>query len=293
MKYLYYPGCSQKATSKGYEESLLAICPELGIELTELDDWSCCGTTTVVSVNRVLALTLAARNLALAEKQGGTLLTPCPSCLLSLTKANRVLAEGGELADKVQEALAAGGYEYAGTVEVRHLLEVLIDAVGPEAISDKVSSPLEGLTMAPYYGCQILRPYAPGDDQDEPKNLETLITAAGAEPIAFEHRASCCGGTLVATRPKVGQKMSAEILEDVHRAGCDMVVTPCSLCQVTLEMVQRKTRKLLGHKMKLPIVNVSQLLGLAMGRDLKELGLNRALVPKKCVRALKEKTSSA
>jgi len=295
-RYLYYPGCSQKATSRAYEESLLGIAAELGLQLEELQDWNCCGTTPVMAVNKVLSLSLAARNLALAEAQGKgevtELVTPCPSCWLTLHKAHHVIHEGGEAAAKVHEALAAGGYAYKGTIRPRHLLEVLVNEVGPEVIQQKAGKPLQGLKVAPYYGCQVLRPYTVGDDVENPQNLERIIRATGAEVAAFSMQSACCGGTLVATRPEVGYRISADILREVERAGADLIVTPCNLCQVTLEIVQRKTPKFLGHETKLPILAVTQLIGLTMGKTMKELGLQRSLNAKRCLRAMGRETAA-
>jgi heterodisulfide reductase subunit B2 len=284
--YLYYPGCSQRATSRGYEESLLAVASLLGIELHEIPDWNCCGASLVVSVNKVLSLALPARNLALAEPLGQTVLTPCPSCNLCLNKANHVLEEGGPLADKVSSALEAGGLSYRGTVRVRHLLDVLINDVGTEEIKSKVTSPLAGLRIAPYYGCQIVRPLCEGDSADAPQNLERLIGAVGAETASFPLSTACCGGALAATRTDVGQKMCCDILRSIRAAEAQLVVTPCSLCQVTLDMVQTRSKKLLGERMRIPILTPAQLIGLALGLSPKQLGLNRLLTPKKCLRAL-------
>ncbi len=296
MNYLYYPGCSQKATARSYEESLLAICPKLGIELTEVEDWNCCGTTTVISVNKVLSLSLSARNLALAEKQGGagaTVLTPCPSCWLSLTKANKVLEQDSELSRKVRDALAAGGLTYSGTVRVRHLLEVLVNEVGVERLKKEAGAPLAGLKIAPYYGCQVLRPYAVGDSQEAPQNLETIIKALGAEVASFEMRSACCGGTLVATREEVGQKMSSDVLRSIVTAGADAIVTPCSLCQVTMEAIQGKSQKLLGDAVSIPVLSLSQLIGLAMGLSDKQLALQRSLIPVSCLRQARTQLPAA
>jgi heterodisulfide reductase subunit B len=284
--YLYYPGCSQKATARGYEESLLAVASTLGIELKEIPDWNCCGATAVIAVNKVLSQALAARNLALAEPLGQTVVTPCPSCSLCLNKANHVLEEGGPLAEKVTSALEAGGLSYRGKVRVRHLLDVLINDVGTEEIKSKVKSPLAGVRIAPYYGCQIVRPMCEGDSADAPQNLEQLIGAVGGEPASFPLATACCGGALAVTRADVGQKMCTDILRSIKAAEAQLVVTPCSLCQVTLDMAQTRSKKLLGERMRLPIVTPSQLIGLALGLTPKQLGLNRLLTPKKCLRAL-------
>jgi heterodisulfide reductase subunit B len=279
MKYLYYPGCSQKGTSRCYEESMLAVASKLNIEFEELDDWNCCGTTTVIAVNKVLSLALAARNLALAEPSGLPLVTPCPSCWLSLTKANMVLGDGGRIAEDVRAALAAGGLTYGGTTRVHHLLQFLIDEIGIARLEKSVTTPLTGLRVAPYYGCQLVRPYAPGDDVYDPQNLERVIEATGAEATAFQLKTACCGGSMMATQKDMGGEMSGKILRNIRDAGADLVVTACPLCQLNLELVQYGKRSLGSGEATLPILNVTQLIGLAMGISHRELGFSRLLLP--------------
>ena len=285
MKCLYYPGCSQKATASVYEQALMAIAPHLGLELSELDDWNCCGATLVPAVNKVLALSLSARNLALAERQQGdaVLLTPCPSCSLNLTKAHETLTERNARTEKVRHALAQGGLEYKGGVKVRHLLEFLLNTVGLERIRAAIKKPLSGLRVAPYYGCQVVRPHTVGDDPSNPQNLEKLITALGAEPAPFPMRTACCGGALVATQPDVGDRLVGSILDSIHRAEATAIVTPCSLCQVTLEMAARRREP---RAKRLPTLNIAQLVGLALGLDEKEIGIGRLLVPRASLKAL-------
>jgi heterodisulfide reductase subunit B len=285
MKCLYYPGCSQKATARGYEEALLQVAPLLGLELTEIDDWNCCGASLVPAVDQVLAVSLSARNLALAEKAGDLVITPCPSCKLNLNKAHEVLTHGGPLADEVRAALAAAGLRYDGGVRTRHLLEVLLAGAGAESLQAAVKKPLAGMRVAPYYGCQIVRPHAHGDDAANPQNLERVITAVGAEAVPFALRTACCGGALVATRPDVGDRLCRDVLASIRTAGATAIVTPCSLCQVTLEMAQRKHRR---EAPVLPTLNLGQLVGLALGVDPDALGMNRLLAPRACVRALAE-----
>lgn len=293
MKFAYFPGCSQKATSRAYEESLLAVCGKLGIELDELHDWNCCGTTTVISVNKVLSLALAARNLALAEPTGLTLVTPCPSCWLSLDRANKVLKEGGELAGKVRNALSTGGFSYEGTVDVRHILELLVHHMGLETIKEKVKRPLTGLRIAPYYGCQVVRPYARGDDADDPQNMERIIEAIGGEVAVFPLRTNCCGGALMATREQLAVRMSCDILHSIEKVGADIIVTPCSLCQVNLELGQLQANKVVGRDIELPVLTITQLIGIAMGIEFKQLGLNRSLKGEKDLAALLEPRRAA
>lgn len=278
MKCLYYPGCSSKGTSRAYEESLLKVCKKLGIEFEELEDWNCCGTTSVIAVNKVLSLALGARNLALAEPKGMELITPCPSCWLLLTKVNKVFHEGGALADKVKQALTAGGLTYDGGVIVRHLLEFLINGIGAKQIGKAVTHPLGGYRVAPYYGCQVVRPYAESDDTYNPQNMEKMIEALGAEAAPFEGKTACCSGTMMATRKKVGVEMSRDILRNIRRAGANVVVTPCPLCQLNLELAQFDERQP-WKEAELPILNLAQLVGLALGLTPKELGFSRSVLP--------------
>lgn len=285
-EYVYFPGCSQRATARGYDESLLAVAERLGMTLHEIPDWNCCGTGLVLAVNKLLSLSLAGRNLALAEQVGSTVVTPCPSCNLTLNKANHVLQEHGPAADQVAGCLEAGGVSYAGNVRVRHLLDVIVNDVGDERLRQAVSAPLSGKRVAPYYGCQLVRPVADGDNVDNPRNLERAIAAIGGEVADFELKTACCGGALVATRPDLGQELCLDVLRSIGNAKADLVVTPCPLCQVTLEMAQRQHRNALAAAALAPVFNLTQLIGVALGIDERALGLQRALMPSACKRAL-------
>ncbi len=278
MRYLYFPGCSLKGTSRSYEEALLAVFSKLGVELEELDDWNCCGATAIIAVSDTLSLALAARNLALAELTGLTMITPCPSCWLSLTKANRACKKEGLRAADVSEALASGNITYNGTTKVRHILEFLVNEVGAQEINKAVTAPLTGLRVAPYYGCQIVRPYAEGDESSDPQNLEQLIRAVGAEVAPFELKAACCSGALMATRPAIGKKMSAQILRSIGLAEADVVVTACPLCQLNLELAQDGSNASSAHS-PLPILTIPQLMGVAMQIPFEDLGFSRSLHP--------------
>ncbi len=278
MKYLYYPGCSSKGTSRAYEEALLNVCKKLGVELQEIEDWNCCGATSVIAVNKVLAFSLSARNLALAESKGTEMVTPCPSCWLMLTKVNEAFQKGAALADKVRQALAAGGLTYNGTVNVRHLLDFLVNVVGVEKVKKAVTNPLKGFRVAPYYGCQIVRPNAASDDAYNPQNMEKLIEVLGGEVAQFEGKTACCSGAMMATRKKDGVGMSRDIIKNIKRARANIVVTPCPLCQLNLELAEFDEKQP-WKESELPILNLAQLVGLGLGLTPKELGFSRSILP--------------
>lgn len=265
MKCIYYPGCSQKASSISYEKSFLAIAKILGIEITELEDWNCCGTTVTISVNEILSLTLSARNLALAEAAGLPVVAPCPSCYSTLSKVNKVFKENFSMAEKVNEALGKGGLHYSGMVKVYNILDFLVHKVGVEKIKEKVVKPLSGVKVAPYYGCQIVNPYATGDDNGNPQNMERIIEALGGTPVDFIHRTTCCGGSLMITKKPQAESMSNVILKSIADAKADVITTPCGLCQMNLEVAENSSAKYSGTKISMPVLSITQLIGVALG----------------------------
>ena len=206
MKYSYFPGCSLKGLGRAYEESLLPVMKHLGVELQELDDWNCCGATAYMAVDEAKACVLAARNLALAEKSGNRqILAPCAACYLVLNKTKHYFARlPGDEGRPSTARWAPSGLRYSGNTPVRHPLDVLVNDVGLEAIKQKVRQPLKGLKVAPYYGCQIVRPYATFDDQYNPTTMDRLLEALGATVVRYPLKTKCCGGSLTGTVPEAG-----------------------------------------------------------------------------------------
>ena len=268
IKCLYYPGCSQKGTSISYEKSFLALCPLLGIETTELADWNCCGTTAAISLNKLLSTVLTARNLALAESMNLPLVTPCPGCYLSFKRVNNIFQDDISYARKVNGVLSEEDLNYLGKVKVYHLLEFVIKEIGLERIKEKVRVPLQGLKIAPYYGCQISRPYASGDDLYNPQNMDRLIEALGAEAVDFPSRTQCCGGALMITQKKAALAMSRKILDNIKKTDADLIVTPCGLCQFNLQTAQQRGKKI-------PVLNITQLLGIAFDLNKKDIQFDK------------------
>ena len=278
MKFSYFPGCSLKGTGRAYEESLLAVCRALGVEVQELDDWNCCGATAYMAVSEAAGYMMNTRNLALAERDPHELLAPCSACYLSLKKTQHYIAEYPSVAAQATDALAAEKLSYTGKVKVRHPLDVLVNDVGLPAIKKAVKQPLKGFKVAPYYGCQIVRPFAEFDDQQNPVLMDKLFQALGAEVVRYPLKTRCCGGSLTGTLGEVGQRLSFILLNEAQRRGATCVATVCPLCQFNLDSYQAEMSRQ-WSPVRMPVVYFTQLLGLALGLDEKALGLQRCIVP--------------
>jgi len=281
MKYSYFPGCSLKGTGRAYEESLLPVFAALGVELEELDDWNCCGATAYMAVDEVKACVMASRNLAIAEKTGNReLMAPCSACYLVLNKTKHYLHESPAVYEVVQKALKQGNLSYSGNVPVRHPLDVLVNDIGLDEIKKRVKNPLKGLKVAPYYGCQIVRPYSTFDDQYNPTTMDRLLAALGATVVPFPLKTRCCGGSLTGTLPEPGLLCSYILLKEAIKRGADVIATVCPLCQFNLDGYHDKIEAK-WESVRIPTVYFTQLLGLAFGLSARQLGLHRGFIPMK------------
>lgn len=265
MNYLYYPGCSLEGTAKEYDISTRALMQALEVDLADITDWSCCGSSAAESVSQLLCLALSARNLALAEKmdQKGDILVPCSACYLNLQKVSQKVAEDAQLLTDINTILKEDNLTLKGDVKVRHLLDVLATDVGATAIAAKVQKPLKGLRIAPYYGCQCLRPYALFDDPEAPQSMEPLIEASGASVWSWTMGAKCCGANHMNTKPEVGIELVAAILRAAK--GADAIVTVCPMCQMNLDAFQKKISAKFDEDLNISVLYLPQLLGRALG----------------------------
>lgn len=277
-RYAYFPGCSLEKIARSYHVSALEITRALDVELQELEDWNCCGATAYFHVDELLAHTLCARNLALAEQQGLDLVAPCSGCFKNMFSARAHLKHDPDLAEHINFALAEDNLRFTGTTSVRHLIEVLVQDIGLEAIKARVRKPLKGLRVAPYYGCQILRPRKDHEDVENPRFFEDLLAATGAVPADFLLRLRCCGGALIITNREAALSMVRNLLEGAVRAGADMIATACPLCQVNLECYQRQVNREFGTDYTVPVLYFTQLVGLALGIPADRLGIGSELV---------------
>ncbi|MCR4405224.1 MAG: CoB--CoM heterodisulfide reductase iron-sulfur subunit B family protein [Candidatus Acetothermia bacterium] len=275
--YVYYPGCSVKGSARQYEESLLLVFRELALELVELEDWNCCGSSLYSGVDKVGALALAARNLALAERAhpGKEIVAPCSACYLSFLKAKDYMERYPKLRAGVDQALRAAGLEYRGRARVRHPLEVVMTDLGVEELKRRVKRPLRSLVAAPYYGCQTTRPYAQFDHPFFPESLDELLRALGAEVVDYPLKTKCCGSSITGMAEQTGLGLVSALLLEAQRRGANAIVTVCPLCQFNLDCYQGK---IAGLGSPIPVLYFTQALGLALGLPEKGLGFARAVV---------------
>ncbi|MFQ6075116.1 MAG: CoB--CoM heterodisulfide reductase iron-sulfur subunit B family protein [Candidatus Bathyarchaeia archaeon] len=275
MKSAYFPGCSLLGTAKEYDLSNRAVFRELGVELPEVEDWSCCGSTATPSYSRLLSLVLPARNLALAERMGSSIVAPCAACFNRLAMTNLSLREDGEMRDRVNEVLSTLNLNYNGKVEVRHLLDFYLNEIDLETLSKHVVKPLDGLRAVPYYGCLTVRPKTINtfDDTLNPSSLDQLIDVTGAECLEWMNKTKCCGASLIITKEDVALKLTKGLLLDAERVGAQCIVVACPFCHFNLDAKQGDVKRM--SKKEIPILYFTQLLGLALGIDWKELALDK------------------
>ncbi|MBO8127615.1 MAG: CoB--CoM heterodisulfide reductase iron-sulfur subunit B family protein [Peptococcaceae bacterium] len=270
MKYAYYPGCSLHATAKEFDASSRVVSRSLGIELEEIEDWSCCGATSAHATNHFLSIALPARNLALAARMGLDVAAPCAACYNRLAGANKVMRNDKEMRRKVNDVIGA---EYHGEVTVKSLLEVFA-SVERERISSQVVKPLNNLKIACYYGCLLVRPPAVTgfDDPEQPVTMDRILQICGAETLEWGYKTECCGASLGLSREPVALRLVHDILRMAVDAGADCLACACPLCQSNLDARQEHVNRAFGTKFKVPVFYFTQLIGLAMGissRDLK------------------------
>jgi len=278
-QYAYYPGCSLESLAKEYDLTAKDVASYLGLELNELQDWNCCGATAYFPVDELLANTLVARNLAIAEKTGLTdFVAPCSACFKNAYFTNAYLKEDPDLAEHINFALEEDNLHVNGTLKVRHLIEVFIEDVGFEEIKKRTTNPLSGLRVAPYYGCQMLRPRRSEEEEVEnPQFFEELLTAIGAEPVEYANKARCCGGSLIITNRKAALDMVHILLQEAVDKEAKVIATTCPMCNVNLAVYQSQVNQAFGTHFSIPVMYFTQLMDLALGLNAEQMGLEKEL----------------
>ncbi len=277
-KLAYYPGCPSATTAIEQDMSTKAVFEKLGIELSEMEDWNCCGAAE--AEDPILVYALNARNLAIAEKDGLDIVTPCSICYYNLARTDKALREDEGLRAEMKDIDSS--LEYKGTIKPKHILDVLVNEIGMDELSGKVEKKVN-VKVAPYYGCYIGRPSETAfDDPDDPDLMDRLIELIGGENVQFSSmKTKCCGGPLMMTREDIAFEMARKVLESAKNAGADCIALACPLCGMMLDAKQPDIEKKLDIKVEMPVVYISQLLGLALGIAPGKLGLNKNVVSTK------------
>ncbi|MEM9568046.1 MAG: CoB--CoM heterodisulfide reductase iron-sulfur subunit B family protein [Cyanobacteria bacterium P01_E01_bin.34] len=286
LKYAYYPGCVAQGACRELYDSTKLVSSALDIELVELKKASCCGSGTFKETSELLEDSVNARNLALAESLNLPLLTHCSTCQGVLGRVDEKLkaakSKRPDYFETVNETCKSGGCKhlYKGTGDVKHLLWALVGDYGLDAIRNKVTRPLAGLKCAAFYGCYLLRAqkHNPVDDPHNPRSMESLFEALGATPVFYQGRTQCCGWPISSYAPEQSFHMAGNHIKEAIAAGADCIVTPCPLCHLNLDSRQPEIEKVIGKSLKLPILHLPQLIGLALNLPPRALGLHRHIV---------------
>jgi heterodisulfide reductase subunit B len=279
MNLAYYPGCALHGSSNDYEQSLRVCLDALGVELKEIDDWICCGATAAHSLNQKLSVALPARNLALAERDGfKEMLAPCPMCSMQLLKARKALAEDAALRRGISEAVEL---EVRGETEVLNLIQVF-EAIGLDRLKAAVKVPVESLHAACYYGCLLTRPASvvKFDDSEQPRSMEKILAALGGKTVDWNFRTECCGAGMTMASDQTVLDLSHKILSNAAAHGANCLVVACPMCHVNLDMKQPDIERHYDVQHKMPIYYLSDVVGLALGFNPEDLGVDRHFVRK-------------
>lgn len=277
MKYAYYPGCSLHSTALDYDESARSIATALDIELVEVPDWTCCGASPAHVTNTLLALSLPVKNLVSAEEISKQMVVFCAACYSRFKFAEKSLEEEPEIEEEIKGIL---NIEQLPDVKTYHFLDVLINDMGLENIQKQVKQELNGMKVACYYGCLLVRPpkVVEFDDPEQPTSLDDLVETLGAEAVSWPYKTECCGGSFALSRTDIVLKLTHDILSEASDAGAECLVVACPLCQANLEMRQKQINKKYEKDFSLPVFYFTQLLGLALKVDKESLGLHRSLI---------------
>ncbi len=286
--YSFYPGCSSQkgASASNYMTSVQAMCDELDIQLNEIPDWNCCAASIGYAGGGELPrLALSARNIALSEQHnpGQEIVATCAACWLATRETAERLEDDSNMLAEANQALAEAGLKLKNETPIKHMAEVLVQTVGYDEIKSKVKRPLEGIKIAGYVGCQTNRPFGiAGESFENPMYLDKLVDTLGGDSIpTYEKKVQCCGGALAFSEPEKSHALIKGIIESAYDNGADMIVTPCPVCQMNVEVYQDQINEAHGTKFKMPVVYYSTLMAVAFGKSAKEACLEGQVIPAK------------
>ena len=276
MKTGYYPGCSAHGTAQEFDMSTKAIFKKLDIKIPEIEEWVCCGASPAHQTSEELSLALPYTVLALAASQGfDRILSPCAACYSRLKFAEKEIEKNPSLIDRFRELT---DMQYAQNVVVRHILDFLVKDVTLEKVKEKIVNPLTSINAVSYYGCLLTRPRevaALDADTENPTIMDKVVECTGAKPVFWPYKVECCGAGLALTQPKIATRLINEILLTADDVKADCIIVACPLCHANLDLKQQLAAKEYNKKYKIPIIYITQLIGLALGLGYRELGLHK------------------
>jgi heterodisulfide reductase subunit B2 len=287
MNYAYYPGCSAESTARDQYMSINEVAKSLDIELIEPKGWTCCGSTPAHNTDKLLSIALPAANLLKAQKMGLDMVVFCAACYNRMKVANHEIKNDPKIRKKVSESL---GEDYDGTVNVLHFVELLIKDIGIKKLKKSFTHTLDGLKVASYYGCLLVRPHEVTnfDDPENPVSMDHLVNIMGGESLDWPHKVECCGGGFALSRTDIVVELSNSVLGMAKASGAQCMAVACPMCQINLDMRQSNINKIKGKEYNIPIVYITQLLGLCMGISSKKLGMDKCVVsPKPIIELVK------
>ena len=288
MRYAYYPGCSAESTARDMNQSTLAVARALGIDFQEPKVWTCCGATAGHQTDRLLAVSLPAANLTKVQDMKLDMVVNCAACYNRMKVANHEIKNSSDVRKEVADSL---GEDYDGNVRVLHFTEVLVKEIGLQKLKKRFNHTLNGLKVASYYGCLLVRPAdaTSFDDPENPTLIDQLVKSMGGESIDWPHKVACCGGGFAISRTDIVLELSSSILGMAKSSEAVCIAVACPMCQINLDMRQGNINKIKKTGYEMPIVYITQLMGLCLGIPWQRLGLNKCIVsPKPVIEFVKE-----
>lgn len=281
MKFAYFPGCTSCSTAIAYEMSIQHMAKAIGLELEEIPDWNCCGASAAHLINHDLGLALPARSLSLAEEQlpGLDVLAPCAACYERLNLSAHYVRESDEQRAHIESLIDR---EYRGEAQVFNLLQAVYENEDiQQAIQANLKKTLNGLKVACYYGCVLIRPVkiTNFDDAENPQSMDEIMRSVGAETVDWAYKTECCGASLQVTEPSAGRIMVEKILRNAKENGAEAIVTACPMCQLNVDMRQKEVNQKYGTDYDIPVYYFTELISMCLGADPKQVGINKHYYP--------------
>ena len=276
MKFGIYPGCSLTGSARDYNESVFALAKAFDLDFIQIPDWNCCGATAAHNLNKELSLALPARILALAEKNGlDEVIVPCAACYSRLVVTQHELKKNPELKNRISEVIEM---DYRGSSKILNVIEWIDKYIMPK-LEGRISKPFNH-KVACYYGCLLVRPnkVLNYDRAEDPQTLDIVMNKLGAETVDYPYKTECCGAGLSISRTDIVSKLSGKIIEDAEHRGADAIIVACPMCHSNLDMRRPDINKYWKAEYKIPVIFVTQAIGLAIGLSPKSVGLKRHFV---------------